>query len=189
MSANWRPVRGELVSATSAVLLLVSMFALAWFGGDGIPGRTSRLLYAENAWEGMALVRWLMLVTIAVALSAPLLHFSQRRHGVRTQTGLLVTVLGTLTAAFLIFRVLIVLPSSDQVVDQKLGAFLGILCAIAVAYGGLESLREERLPGEAGAPGRRNPATPGSPPVIAVGSAAQGLADSRRTQSPTTGPP
>jgi hypothetical protein len=31
------------------------------------------------------------------------------------------------------------------VVDQKLGAFLGVLCALGVAYGGLESLRGERI--------------------------------------------
>lgn len=188
MLANWRPGRGELVSATSAVLLLVAMFALAWFGVDGIPGRTARLIYAENAWEGLTAIRWLMLVTIAVAAGVPLLHFSQRSHGVRTETGLLVTVLGTFTAASLIFRVLVVLPSSDQVVDQKFGAFVGTLCAIGVAYGGLESLREERLPASAAPSGRISQESPGSPVAVAIGSAVQGPEDSRRTESPITGP-
>jgi hypothetical protein len=188
MPANWRPGRGELVSATSAVLLLVTMFALAWFGVDGIPGRTARLVYAENAWEGLTLVRWLLLVTIAVALGVPLLHFSQRSHGVRTETGLLVTLLGTVTSVTLIFRVLIVLPSSDQVVDQKLGAFLGTLCALGVAYGGLESLRDERLSASAPPAGRRTPEPPGSPAAVAIGSGVQGPQDARRTESPTTGP-
>lgn len=187
MPVNWRPGRGELVSATSALLLLVVMFALAWYGADGIPGRTARLVYAENGWEGLTLVRWLMLLTMAVALGVIPLHFSQRRHGARTETGLLVTVLGTLTAASLIFRVLIVLPSSAQVVDQKLGAFLGVVCAIGIAYGGLESLREERVPATAGPPGRRIQESAGPKTPVAIGSALQGPEDSRRTESPTTG--
>jgi hypothetical protein len=139
-----RSPQGEVLSAASAVLLLVVMFAFAWYGVDGIPGRTSRLVYAENAWHGLTLIRWLMLVTIAVSVGSLLLHFSQRAHGGRTETGVAVTLLGTITSAVLIYRVLIVLPSSEQVVDQKLGAFLGLVCALGVAYGGLASLREER---------------------------------------------
>lgn len=144
MSAKLDQPRGELVSATSAVLLLVTMFALAWYGADGIPGRTSRLVYAEDAWHGLALVRWLMLLTIAVAIGSLPVRLARRTDGARTETGLAVTILGTVTAAVLIYRVLIVLPSPAQVVDQKLGAFLGLLFALGIGYGGLESLREAR---------------------------------------------
>ena len=134
----------DIVSATSAVLLSGVMFALAWYGGDGIPGRTSRLIYTENGWAALTLVRWLMLFTILAAVGSALLHLSQRSHGARTDTGLAVALLGALTAAVLIYRVLIDLPSANQIVDQKLGAFLGVLCALGIAYGGLESLRAER---------------------------------------------
>ena len=134
----------DLVSAGSALLLLVTMFLSAWYGVDGIPGRTSRLVYAENAWEGLTVVRWLIVLTIVTAVGSALLHLSQRSHGARTETGVVVTALGLLTAATLIYRVLISLPAPDRVVDQKLGGFLGVLCALGVAYGGLEALRGER---------------------------------------------
>jgi hypothetical protein len=179
MPEKWGPTRGELVSASSAVLLLVVMFAMAWFGVDGIPGRTARLVYAVNAWHGLTLLRWLMLVTIGAALATVPLHFSQRNHGARTETGLLVTGLGTATAVGLIFRVLIVLPSSQQVVDQKLGAFLGLLCALGIAYGGLESLREERSRAVASPSGRRGAASAGQPPPVPIGSASRGGGDDR----------
>jgi hypothetical protein len=139
-----RQRNADIVSVTSAVLLLGVMFALAWYGGDGIPGRTSRLVYTENGWAALTLVRWLMLFTILAAMGAALLHLSQRSHGARTDTGLAIALLGSLTAAVLIYRVLIDLPSANQIVDQKLGAFLGVLCALGIAYGGLESLRAER---------------------------------------------
>jgi hypothetical protein len=138
-----RAGRGELVSAASALVLLISMFAFAWFGVDGIPGRT-KLTSVENAWDGMTLVRWLMLATIVAALGAPVLHATQRTHGSKTSTGLAVAVLGALTAAFLVYRVLIDPPSPTEVVDQKLGAFVGLGAALAIALGGYDSVREER---------------------------------------------
>lgn len=141
-----RQRNADIVSVTSAVLLLGVMFALAWYGGDGIPGRTSRLVYTENGWAALTLVRWLMLFTILAAMGAALLHLSQRSHGARTDTGLAIALLGSLTAAVLIYRVLIDLPSANQIVDQKLGGFLGVLCALGIAYGGLESIRAERRP-------------------------------------------
>jgi hypothetical protein len=140
-----RILHGELFSAVSAVALLIAMFGLEWFGVDGIPGRTPSLAWAENAWHGLTLVRWVMLLTIGVAAGAPLLHLSQRSHGAKTSTSRVVLTLGCLTSGALIFRVLIDLPSSDQVVDQKLGALIGVICALGVALGGYESLREERV--------------------------------------------
>jgi hypothetical protein len=85
-----------------------------------------------------------MLFTILAAVGSALLHLSQRSHGARTDTGLAIAFLGALTSGVLIYRVLIDLPSANQIVDQKLGAFLGVLCALGIAYGGLEALRAER---------------------------------------------
>jgi predicted metal-dependent peptidase len=53
-------------------------------------------------------------------------------------------VLGSITAAVLIYRVLIDLPSAGSVVDQKLGAIIGLLAAVGIAFGGYESTLEER---------------------------------------------
>ena len=58
MPANPGNRNADVLIATSALLLVVVMFALAWYGVDGIPGRTSRLVYAENGWDGLRLVRW-----------------------------------------------------------------------------------------------------------------------------------
>lgn len=54
------------------------------------------------------------------------------------------TALGALTSALLIYRVLIALPAATEVIDQKLGAILGLLCALGIALGGWESMREHR---------------------------------------------
>jgi hypothetical protein len=139
--------RGELISATSALVLLADMFLLKWYGVVGIPGpfaARSAISTAENAWNGLSVVRWLMLLTIAVTIGSVVLHATQRSHGARTDTSGLITALGTITAALLVYRVLIDLPSLNEVVDQKIGAYLGLLAAVCLAFGGYESMREER---------------------------------------------
>jgi hypothetical protein len=88
-----------------------------------------------------------MLATIAVTIGAAIVHFTQRRHGARTETGLVVTVMGAVTAALIFYRVLISLPMPSEVIDQKLGALVGLASAIGIAVGGFESLRAERAEG------------------------------------------
>lgn len=137
---------GELISAGSALALLLLMFVLKWYGTDGIPGRLnqSHVTGAENAWHGLTVLRWLMLLTILVAIGSLVLHATQSAHGAKTDTSATVTALGTLTAILVCYRVLISLPAPNTVVDQKLGAILGVAAAIGIAVGGYESMREEQ---------------------------------------------
>lgn len=152
-TASTAPVRpprirvGALVSATSALALLVIMFATEWYGVAGVPDPSAvrpAVSTAENAWHGLTVTRWVLLATIVASIGAVVLHASQRRHGNKTDTSLIVAALGALSAVLLIWRVLIVLPAGNRVVDQKLGAFLGLLCALGIAWGGYEAIREQR---------------------------------------------
>ena len=56
-------------------------------------------------------------------------------------------LLGCLTAALLAYRVLIDPPMPTEIVDQKLGAYPGLLCAIGIAVGGYESVHDQRKSG------------------------------------------
>ena len=139
--------QGALITAGSALLLLIVMFATKWYGVDEVPGRVAtrtQVTHSANAWHALTIVRWLMLATIVVAVGSVLLHGSQHAHGSKTNTGALVAVLGAITAAVLIYRVLIDLPSAGSVVDQKFGAIIGVLAAVGIAFGGYESMLEER---------------------------------------------
>jgi len=48
-----------------------------------------------------------------------------------------------------------VLPAGTRVIDQKLGALLGLLCALGIAWGGYESVREQRARARRQAGGRQ----------------------------------
>ncbi len=151
VSTRERPPKlreGEFISAIGALLLLIFMFAFKWFGLATTPSPSAERAArssAEDAWNGLTLVRWLMLLTILVALGSVALHARQRSHPVKTDTSRAIAAFGTLTAALLAYRVLIDLPSPRDVVDQKLGAYLGLLAALAIAFGGYEAIREERV--------------------------------------------
>lgn len=151
--ADWQPMQhvgprvhtGEVISTASALLLVPIMFGLEWFGVVGVPQvRRAGITSTEDAWNGLSVLRWLMLLSIVLALGAVVLHASQRGHGARTDTGVVVAGVGTLTAVLVGYRVLIDLPNSSSVVDVKLGGFLGLLAVIGIALGGWESWREER---------------------------------------------
>jgi len=112
------------------------MFLTKWYGVAGVPDPSAErpaISTAENGWDGLTLVRWVMLVTICAALGSVILHASQRSLGTKTDTSRVVTALGALTSALLIYRVLIALPAATEVIDQKLGAILGLLCALGIA--------------------------------------------------------
>jgi hypothetical protein len=137
---------GELISFVSALLLALIMFVLDWYGVVGVPlqARRSGITTAENAWHVLTDVRWLMLLTIVAAVGSVGVHAQQRSHGTKTDTSVLVATLGTATAALVAYRVLIDLPDSSAIVDVKLGGYLGLACAIGIAIGGFESMRELR---------------------------------------------
>jgi hypothetical protein len=141
---------GELISAASALLLLVLMFATKWYGVAGVPDPSyarPAVSGAEDGWNALTVVRWVILLTVIAAVGAVFLHASQRTHGTKTDTGRLVAFLGTVCSVLLIYRVLIALPSAGTVIDQKLGAVLGLGCALGIAWGGYESILEQRRRG------------------------------------------
>jgi hypothetical protein len=150
---------GALLSATSALLLLVIMFATEWYGVAGVPDPSAArpaVSTAENGWNGLTNIRWVLLTTILMAVGSVFLRASQREHGTKTETGGVVAALGSLSSVLLIYRVLIALPAGTKVIDQKLGAFLGLVCALGVAWGGYESIAARRArPGDGSPKTRR----------------------------------
>jgi hypothetical protein len=138
--------RGELLAGTGAVLLLVFLLAGKWYGHGG---------QSRTGWEVVTNLRWLLLVTIAAALALVLTQVARRSPAIPVTLSLIVTVLGLISVLALVYRVLISPPAHEQV-----GAILGLLSAIGLAYGGYLSLREEGI-------SRRD--APGEIPVVLPG--------------------
>jgi hypothetical protein len=141
-----RAPTGELTSALSAVVLLIVTFATKWYGIVALPHSADRagIQGATSPWVQLTFGRWLIVASVLVAIGSVALHLSQRTHGSQTDTSLIVTVVGTITALELGYRVLINTPSPHSVIDAKLGAYVGLLAATGVAIGGYEYLLAQR---------------------------------------------
>jgi hypothetical protein len=121
--------RGEILAGAGAVLLLVFMLAGDWYG-SGSHGR--------SGWQALTDLRWLVIVTIALTLLLTVTQAVRQAPAVPAALSVIVTVLGIITVLALIYRVLIDAPAHEQA-----GAYLGLLSAIALAYGAYASLRQE----------------------------------------------
>jgi hypothetical protein len=119
--------RGELLAGAGAVLLLVFMLAGKWAG-------------SHSGWMALTSLRWLIAVTVAAALGLLILQATRRAPAVPVTMSLIVMLLGIITVLALVYRVLINPPG-----QQHAAAYLGLLSAIALAYGGYLSLREEGI--------------------------------------------
>jgi hypothetical protein len=168
-AARTRVYRGELTSAISALLLLALMFLTKWYGVAGVPDPSAArpaVSTAVNAWNGLIDVRWVLLATIGLVLGSVVLHASQRTHGTRTDTSRVLVAFGAVSSLLLFYRVLVALPEPSKVIDQKLGAVLGLLCGLGIALGGLESIGEQRRLARAVSEHPRHRRVPGADPDV-----------------------
>lgn len=119
--------RGELLAGVAAVLLLVFLLAGKWAG-------------SHSGWQALVSLRWLLVVTIAMAFGLVVAQTTRRSPAVPVTLSLFVLILGVISVLALIYRVLISPPA-----HQHAAAFLGLLSALGLAYGGYLSLREEGI--------------------------------------------
>ena len=137
--------RGEAIAGGSAVALLVFLFGLTWYAVSGPLRQTLAINLHQTTsytgWTGLTHLRWLLLITALLALALTYFQMTSRAPAVPVALAVIVLVLGGLSTLVLIYRVLISTPASS--LDQRAGAYLGLLAAAGIAYGGFASLREE----------------------------------------------
>ena len=137
--------QGQIIAAVAGAVLLVAMF-LPWIGVSGpaipagipVPQGVSTGSTSENIWKGSTLDIYL-LITVIVALVPALLAITDSAEEfsfVSAATFLLGVVGVILVAAFLTVD----FPDGAE---RKIGAFIGLVAAIAIAFGGYRAMQEE----------------------------------------------
>ncbi len=137
---------GEIVAGASALLLLVFLFTPDWYALNGTLSQTASDLGARttwNGWWGLGGLRYVVLVTIAAALALAYFQAAERAPAIPIALAVIVTVLGVLSVLVVIYTILAGPPSFGSLLHQKAGAYLGLVAAIGIAYGGYKSMREE----------------------------------------------
>lgn len=139
-----RLTQGQLIAAIGAVVLLVAMF-LPWIGVSGpsipagitVPGGVDTSS-SEDIWKGSTLDIYLLITVIVAAIPAllALTDSAEEFSFVSAATFLLGVVAVILIAAFLTVD----FPDGA---DRKYGAFIGLVAAAVVAFGGFRAMQEE----------------------------------------------
>jgi len=131
---------GERVCLAGGVALLVLMFVTQWYGAVELPRHalTAAPPTATGPWSQLRLLRWLMLITALAGIALPGVGLV-RRSRYALPAGRVIMVLAVLTSLALFYRVLINPPSAAAIDDVKLGAYLALLSAVAIALGAAET--------------------------------------------------
>jgi hypothetical protein len=139
--------QGQMIAAIAGVALLVAMF-LPWIGVSG-PSLPSGVTLppgvsgaagdtSENVWKGSTVDIYL-LITVLVAVVPALLALtdsSEEFSFVSAATFLLGAVAVILVAAWLTID----FPDGAE---RKIGSFIGLAAAAAIAFGGFRAMQEE----------------------------------------------
>jgi hypothetical protein len=153
--ARW-PEVSRLLRVGGAVALLILMFATSWYGLS-TPARASfgaAHSTATHVWSMLSIVRWWLLLAVAGALASVVID----HRGMADAAA----VFGLIATGALFYRLLVVLPDPDAVLDVKLGGYLALLACAALTLGAYEA---EAGPGRA--EGSDGSAVPDSRPPVA----------------------
>lgn len=146
--------RSDRVVALGAIALFVFMFFFKWFGASvsgtsPLNGASFSVSSSANAWHTLSNTRWLLLLTVIVALGAVVLVATRRELSLPVAPSAIVAGLGGLSAIFVLYRI-IDHPSgggsaafASYSYGAKAGLYLGFLACLAIAYGGYLAMNEE----------------------------------------------
>ena len=121
---------GELVTAVAAAGLAVVLFA-DWFGG-------------QSGWSTLTVGRFLLALTILLALTLVVVTLRAGTVSMAVSAAVVTVGIGTLALLYLLYRVGIDEPGRNALVSVDAGAYLGLLCLLALLAGTWRSMGDER---------------------------------------------
>jgi hypothetical protein len=144
--------QGEKVAGISGVALFLIMIIFKWFGlkaSAGIPGGPSfSAEITRNAFGSYGFIDIVLFVTVIAAVGLALIKASDTDVSLPVAASAIVAGLGIISVVLIIIS--IISPPdfggvSGSGIDntRKIGVFLGLIAAAAVAYGGYLAMQEE----------------------------------------------
>ena len=150
---------GEMIAGVGGLLLFLFMF-IDWYGVDvDIAGFEASGGF--NAWQAFSLIDILLFLAAAVAIAITVARALGALPALPMPAGQIVAIAGAVAVVLILFR-LIVTPDAggDEFdVTRKIGIFLGLISAGAIAFGGYTAMNEQ-----AGGDGAAAAPPPAPPP-------------------------
>jgi len=121
----------------------VATFLLPWYTvvkSSAPPGPKYFITESIDGWHGLAVVRWLIVLTILAAFAVVFFQARERAPALPVAFTMLAAPLAGLTLLWLIVRVWIA-PHGGR----GIGGWIGLFGAAAIAYGAYKSIRMEGI--------------------------------------------
>jgi hypothetical protein len=177
--------RADKLLAGGAIVLLLSMFLLKWYGGSisgpGPDGNQRTISSNLDGWHAFTGGRWLWLLTALLALGYVWTVAAQRPVGPQGLASTVVTVLGGLTVLWFLYRIIHhthgTIVNGPVTVDfgLKYGIWIALPAALVLTAGAGMAMRRDGVSWEsamaqvspAGGPAAPTPAAavPDAPPA------------------------
>lgn len=141
--------RGDQIAGAGGIVLLLAMVLFDWYGAGGeteVFGQRFDVSVGVSAFQAYGFLDILLFLIAIVAIGHAVLTATQRSPSVPVATSVITTVAGALGALLVLYRI-VNQPGPNEIVDTRLGVFIGLLACAAIAYGGFLAMREEESPG------------------------------------------
>ena len=178
-----RLTQGQKIAGGAGLILLISLW-LSWYGADlGGLADSIGIDATVNAWGAFDLVDIVLFLTALAALALAALAASNTRVDLPVAPALIVAGLGVLSVLLILYRILNQ-PGPNELIDVKFGAFIGLLSAAGVAYGGIRWMSETGA-----APAGATPSDPGRTATAPPAATTTAPAPTPETSAPAAAPP
>jgi hypothetical protein len=143
----------ERIEVAGAVVLLLALFLLDWYGSDitdTLPGsHISGGTVSGTGWESFTSSRWIWLATIVLALGSTYAAAAAQRLEGPVRLGACVLALGALSSVLILYRIVhhpgpgVSVHGLRIAYDVKFGIWPGLIGALAMTVGGYLQLQTE----------------------------------------------
>lgn len=144
---------GDKIAGGSAIALLLIMTIFKWFGLE-VESNVAGFGVSDslNAWKSFSFIDIILLVTCLAALGMVYMRASNSNVDLPVSMSVLVAALGALSTLLIIFRLIsppdfetggIDVAGVDINNTREIGAFLGLIAAAALTYGGFRAMEED----------------------------------------------
>jgi hypothetical protein len=138
---------GELIAAAGGVALLVVMF-LDWYAAGGtteVGGQDIEISVGFSAWEAFGITDILLALSALIAIGTAVITATRRSPALPVAGSVITSTAGGFATLLVLYRI-VNQPGPNEFIEVKFPAFLGFLCALAIAAGGWRSMRDESWP-------------------------------------------
>jgi hypothetical protein len=135
---------GELIAAAGGAALLVVMF-LDWYAAGGttsVGGQRISVSVGITAWEAFGFTDILLAIAALTAIGLAIVTATRRSPALPVAGSVICATVGILATLLVLYRILNQ-PGPNEFIEVEFPAFLGFVCALAIAAGGWLSMRDE----------------------------------------------